>query len=340
MNGRRWTVSIFGIAIVIFAFVLWLLPTSHTTTKVTEITTTGVGKTTTTTMPGVGRSDAMLVATLTFGVGLLVVAVLWNRIKEFGIGSLSITLIEATAETQEITFADVETNQATTIADTPLDKLAKKVDAMSNRGQRLAHIDLQSGDKWPPTILSVFVLLLAKRSCVEVIIFSGQGQGDAGTNTYLGAASVARLADRLAYEDPALFAAYDAAETTPANMWATFRTQITQDPTRVQEQESDRVGPRKLDELAAGALIHDCVEIKGKQTLSKQQQRAILLFPLSYVPITNCGHLDKVVDQRLLAEKIALSTVGRLVEVDLFLFEALAVNCLRSREPIGSDRQA
>ena len=113
MNGRRWTVSIFGIAIVIFAFVLWLLPTSHTTTKVTEITTTGVGKTTTTTMPGVGRSDAMLVATLTFGVGLLVVAVLWNRIKEFGIGSLSITLIEATAETQEITFADVETNQAT-----------------------------------------------------------------------------------------------------------------------------------------------------------------------------------------------------------------------------------
>jgi hypothetical protein len=142
--GLRWIVSIFGILIVIFAFMLWLLPTSHTTTKVTEKTitavidsaghkdTTDVGKTTTTTAPGIGRSDAMLVATLTFGIGLLVVAVFWNQIKKLGIGNLlSIELAEATAETpEEITFADAETDQVPTITDTTLNKLATKVDAM------------------------------------------------------------------------------------------------------------------------------------------------------------------------------------------------------------------
>jgi hypothetical protein len=329
VKGLRWTVAIFGIAIVIFAFVLWLLPTSHTTTKATENTTTAVidsagrksttdvGKTMTTTTPGVGRSDAMLVATLSFGVGLLVVAVLWNRIKELGIGSLlSITLVEASAETPEITFADADADQQYVILDSTLDKLANKVNAISNRGQRLVRVDLQSGDKWPPTILSAFVLLLARRSRVEVIIFSGQR--DTESNMYLGAASLARLADRLAYEDPKLFAAYNAAEKKPAELGPTFDTEMNaQDPDR--SRETDRVDPRRLDELAGIALIHDRVETKGEQTLSKQQQRAILLFPLSYVPITKCGHLDKVVDKRLLTEKIALSTVGHLIEVDLLL---------------------
>ena len=135
---------------------------------------------------------------------------------------------------------------------------------------------------------------------------------------YLGAASVARLADRLAYEDPKLFAAYNAAEKNSAELGRTFDTEMNaQDSGR--SQEKTRVDPRRLDELAGIALIHDRVETKGEQTLSKQQQRAILLFPLSYVPITNCGHLDKVLDKRLLTEKIALSTVGRLIEVDLLL---------------------
>ena len=94
-----------------------------------------------------------------------------------GIGSLlSITLVEATAETPQITFADADADadQTFVILDSTLDKLANKVTAMSNRGQRLAHLDLQSGHEWPPTILSVFVLLLARRSRVEVIIFSGR----------------------------------------------------------------------------------------------------------------------------------------------------------------------
>lgn len=43
--------------------------------------------------------------------------------------------------------------------------------------------------------------------------------------------------------------------------------------------------------------------------MSKKQERAILAFPLSYVPITERGRLTDVVDKRRLAEKIAVSAV-------------------------------
>jgi hypothetical protein len=73
---------------------------------------------------------------------------------------------------------------------------------------------------------------------------------------------------------------------------------------------ADWVDRKRLDDLATPVLIHDSVEAKGEQTLSKQQQSAILLFPLSYVPITVGGRLDEVVEKRRLANNIALLAVG------------------------------
>jgi hypothetical protein len=42
----------------------------------------------------------MLVAVFTFGVGLLAVAFLWDRIQEFGIVGVTIWLIETAVESQ------------------------------------------------------------------------------------------------------------------------------------------------------------------------------------------------------------------------------------------------
>jgi hypothetical protein len=324
VNGWRVAALMLGVATVIGGFVFWLVPVSHTRATAAENTstavidsaghksTTVVRKITTTTMPGVSRSDAMLVAVLTFGVGLLVVGSFWNRIQELAIGGVSIRLTEAAVAPQGIALVDAVAEQVSLIDSTTADNLAIKVDAMSKRGLRLARVDLQSGDKWASTNLSLFVLLLARRSHVEVVVFSGQGE--AGRKTYLGVASVTRLADRLAAEDPTLSAAYHATETMPLVTLPGVNTSLGvkfyNEMSKAGLQQTDLVDPKRLDEFAAPALIHDCVEAKGEQTLSKQQQRAILAFPLSYVPITDRGRIDEIVDQGRLAKKIALSAVG------------------------------
>jgi hypothetical protein len=319
----RWRVVVFilGLLAVGGAVTLWLLPASPAMTKAVDNTITtvtdpaGHKSTTNVTRNTTTRSDAMLVGILTLGAGLLVVAGFWDRIQEFTIGGISIRLAEAATETPEIAL--VSSTVAPSVNDTSVGKLVVKVDAISKSGPRFVRVDLQSGDKWPYTNLSVFMLLLAKRSRVEEVIFIGQG--DAGpSETYLGAASVTRLADRIAAEDPDLSAAYRAAETTPkpADVMATnfLNTLTTLDPTRPPQGNDWVVDAARLDELAGPALIHDRVESKGEQTLSKKQQSAILRFPLNFVPITvpvkGFDSLVAVVDKRCLAEEIARRTVG------------------------------
>lgn len=294
----RVAVFILGLIAVSGAVVLWLLPTSPTTTTATDNTKTTV----TTTVPGVGRSDAMLVGILTFGVGLLVVAAFWDRIQEFKIGGISIRLAEAAAETPEIALVGIVTDK---VADESVANLMDKVDTISIRGLRFVTVDLQSGDKWPCTNLSVFMLLLARRSNVEEVIFIGQEP--TGPRTYLGAASVAWLADKIAAEDHNLFVKYQTLETASGpriSIAASFVAELGPRP------EDDWVDATRLNKLAAPALIHDRVESRGEQILSKQQQRAILLFPLNFVPITVYGQLDAVVDKKWLTAEIALRTVG------------------------------
>jgi hypothetical protein len=328
----RWRVVVFilGLIAVGGAVALWLLPASPTMTKAVDTTTTPVTdsaghksntvvtRNTTTTVSGVGRSDAMLVGILTFGAGLLVVAVFWNRIQEFTIGGISIRLAEVATEAPEIALVSEVANN---VNDTSVGKLADKVDAISKRGLRFVRVDLQSGMQWPYTNLSVFVLLLAKHSRVEVVIFIGEG--GAGPETYLGAASVPRLADRIAAEDPELSAAYRFAGPPPGSpgnrVWANKLIEELgrRDSTRSNPPNPDWVNATRLDDLAEPALIHDrveYVEYKGEQTLSKKQQSAILRFPLSFVPITVpvtvFDHLAAVVDKRQLAKEIALRAVG------------------------------
>jgi hypothetical protein len=322
----RWRVVVFilGLIAVGGAVALWLLPASPAMTKAVDNTITtvtdpaGHKSSTNVTRNTTTRSDAMLVGILTLGAGLLVVAVFWNRIQEFTIGGISIRLAEAATETPEIA---VVSTVADTVTDFSVGKLKDKVDAISKRGLRFLRVDLQTGDKWPYLNLSVFMLLLAKRSRVEEVIFIGQVEPAGRPETYLGAASVPRLADRIAAEDPDLAAAYRDAETTPGSPpsytdWASilFAELGRRDPSRNPNQPNppnpDWVGVTRLDELAGPALIHDLVEYKGEQTLSKKQQSAILRFPLNFVPITVRDRLDEVVDKRWLAEEIARRTVG------------------------------
>jgi hypothetical protein len=90
-----------------------------------------------------------------------------------------------------------------------------------------------------------------------------------------------------------------------------FFTELTQkDPARVQSNE--RVDPERLDTLAGNLLIKVSVESYGEQNLSTEKKRAILTFPLNYVPITDRDRLSVIIDRRQLAEKIAFSAVRPL----------------------------
>jgi hypothetical protein len=309
VDRGRVAVLILGLIAVSGAVVLWLLPTSPPMTKAAENTTTTVtdnaGHMSTTTVTGntTSRSDAMLVGILTFGVGLLVVAVFWNRIQEFKIGGISIRLAEAAADTPEIALVGTVADK---VDDASVEDLMDKVDTISVRGLRFVLVNLESGNKWPYTNLSVFMLLLARRSNVEEVIFIGQEP--TGPETYLGAASVTWLADKIAAEDHNLFATYHTLETTTSeprtSIAARFLAELGQIP------ENDWVDATRLNKLAKSALIHDRVESRGEQTLSKKQQRAILLFPLNFVPITVNDQFDVVVDKKWLTAEIALRTVG------------------------------
>jgi hypothetical protein len=254
-SEQRWRVAVLvlGVAAVVSGLVLWLTPALHTKTTADENTTTtvidsaghksttAVRRSTTTTTPGVGRSDAMQVALFTFGVGLLVVAGLWPRIREFTIGGVSITLIEA--EIPAIALEATGDYVVGLLNDTIVSTIVEKVAEDGRRS--VAPVDLRAGDLWAPTNLRLYVLLLAGRSSVEVVVFRGQGR--AGPETYLGAASVAWLADRIKAEDPDLFAAYRATETMPLPppqtaahaMGTRFWEELP--PPRRQQRETDRV---------------------------------------------------------------------------------------------------
>jgi hypothetical protein len=316
---------ILGVAAITSAILLWLVPTPHTsaTTKDHTITTvidsaghkntTEVKKLTTTTAPGAARSDAMLVAVLTFGAGLLFVAGLWNRIQEFALGGVSIKLADTAVEPPKI--APVEVIGADFAGSTNFDNIAKEVDRISKAELGLVRIDLRQGDLWAATNLSLFVLLLADRSQAEVIVFSGQDF--AGPNTYLGVASIGLLADRLKKGDPEFAAAYRAVETMPLEPPLVRPPPSLGDKLdgelasrQVARNPADKVDARRLYTLAGKTLITASVNGGGRRKLSKQEQREILTFPLSYVPITYRDRLDKVIEQGELTEKIALSAVG------------------------------
>lgn len=324
-NPARSAIFVLGLATVIAAFVVWVVPTSNGTTTVSErsttavtgsagTNTTAVNKTTTTRAPGAGRSDTVLVALLTFGVGLVLTASFWDRIQTLAVGGVSITLSDAAVAAPGIALVDAAAAHVDALDGTAAGTIAQEVDAVAKRGLGLVRIDLRGGDLWAPLNLSLFVLLLAHRSNAEVIVFTGYGE--AGPDTYFGAVSIEALADKLAADDLDLAVAYRANETMPIDNQesafalgqAFFEKLIQRDPSRAQSPE--RVDLKRLQTLAGRTLITASVQSEGERNLSKQQQRAILAFPLPFVPITDHRRLDQIVDRPRLADKIAHSAVG------------------------------
>lgn len=329
----RAAIFVLGLAAVVTACVVWLIPTPGDTTTTRERSTTAatnsaggtdttaVDKTTVTRAPGAGRSDTVVVALLTFGGGLLLAASFWNRIQSLAIGGVSITLIDAAVATPGIAIVDTAAGHVDSPTSTAVDELVRQVDSVVKRGLRLVRVDLRNGDLWAPLNLSLFVLLLARRTNAEVVVFTGQGE--AGQETYVGAASVPRLADKLAADDPDLAAAHRVTERIPLD-----RSELTAgatsigrrffdelqalNPNRAEGAQApeERVDLRTLQTLAGRVLIVESVPSEGQRMLSNWQQRAVLAFPLPYVPITDRGALDEIVDRSRLAERIARSAIG------------------------------
>jgi hypothetical protein len=325
----RAAIFVLGLAAVVAAFVVWLIPTSSDTTTRTEHSTTAVAnsaggkdtttvnRTTKTRAPGAARSATVLVALLTIGVGLVLVASFWNRIQSFAIGGVSITLTDAAVATPGIALVDAAAAPVDMLSSTAADAIVSEVDSVRKRGLRLVRVDIRNGDLWAPVNLSLFVLLLARRTDAWVVVFTGQGE--AGPGTYVGAASVTRLADKLAADDPELALAHRATDGIPLDrselgagnesIGTRFFSELTRlDAPRAQSPE--RVDLKKLQALAGRTLITDSVPSEGGRTLSSQEQRAIIAFPLPYVPITDHGRLDEIVDRLRLAEKIALQATS------------------------------
>jgi hypothetical protein len=329
---ERAAIFLLGLAAVVAAFVVWLIPTSSGTTTTRERSTTAtnggggkdrtaVDKTTVTRAPGANRSDTAFVALLTFGGGLLLAASFWNRIHSLAIGGVSVTLADAAVAPPGIALVDTAAVHVETRTSTAVDEIVPQVDSVARRDLRLVCVDLRAGDLWAPLNLSLFVLLLARRTNAEVIVFLGQGE--AGPKTYFGAASVTRLADKLAADDPDLAAAHRATEKIPLDrselaagersIGRTFFDKLQElDPSRAEGSRvtEERVDLSTLQALAGRALITESVPSEGERTLSSRQQRAILAFLLPYVPITDRSRLDEIVDRARLAERIALSVTG------------------------------
>jgi hypothetical protein len=316
VSRLRVLVLVLGIAAVVAALLLGLVP-AKTTTKVHSTTvaggkTTTVESTTTEKAPGGGRSDTSLVALLTLGVGAVLVGSFWNRIQELTIAGVSIKLSAAALPDPGIALVDAAAVQV--VSSASADMLAAEARRVADRGLGLVRVDLREGDLWAPTNLGLFALLLASRTRAEVLVFTWHG--DAGPDTYLGAASVSRLADKVARDDPDLADAHRATESMPLgaavdgqSMGQRFVAELTtRDPGRIRPDEP--IAPSRLESICGETLVRTSVAAEGAARLSKQKQREALAFPLPFVPITDRGALVEIVDRRHLAEMIAAAAVG------------------------------
>jgi hypothetical protein len=314
---------VLGLAAVVGAFVMWLIPTSsgtnstseHSTTAVTNPsgskTSTAVDKTTTTTASGSERSATVIVALLTFGFGLVVAASLWDRIQELAVGNVSIKLVDAAVTTPGVTLIDAVAANVDSLGSTSANAIAAEVYSVSTRRLAFVQVDLRAGDLWAPLNLAFFIGLLARRSYADVIFFTSSPA--AGPKAYIGVGSVTRIADRLAARDPMLALALRATDGIPldAQVGEKFFAELEKrDPNRVQRETRELVDAKRLDTLAGTELITNSVVSEGASVLSKQQQRAVLAFPLDYVPITCQGRLESIISKPRLCERVALSVVG------------------------------
>lgn len=350
----RIAVLLVGAFFVVAGLWLWLVPTGPADTNakqktVTTVTdgaghkqTTTVQKNTETNAPGAGKSDAMLVAVFSVGVGLLAAGGLWDRIREFSFGGVSFRLNEAAAEEPELKIADSLAPTVASLDSAAPVGIADEVRKLP-RDLRGARFDLQDGQWWAPENFSFYVLMLACRSKVKVLVFTGQEGGEA--EHYFGAAPVAWLADKVRIADPVVFAAYKATESMPLTSYedasvlgnefyqkliAEDQAERTAAAERGEQEPPPRIIPppnasgpvfsgpsvvrvdrTRLSHLAGKALITESIEVDVGEALSRRERLDIVAFPLSYVPITNRhGRLEVVLDKRRIARSMGFSVLG------------------------------
>ncbi len=318
---------VFGFAVILSGITFWLVPTSSTTSTVTErSTTTAAGnsagngtttvqRTTRTTAPGATRSDAVLVALVTLGGALLIVAVMWDRIRGFTFAGVSVQLADAGFLVEKIDIVEAEAIGGDTPDNTHADDLAKKVREIAEKRRGFVLVSLADGKLWRPAKLCMFLVLLAHRSRAEAIVFIGDGPS--GAQTYLGAANLEALAGKLEKDNDALATTHKetcgmsmCSDDEAGELGRKFFLALELKNNEWAVTSKERVDKALLAHLAGPVLTTESVEADDMRTLSSQQQRAILVFPLAYVPITNRGRLVSVADGKRLDRRIALAATA------------------------------
>lgn len=326
-KGARVAVFLLGLAAVVTAIVLWLAPTPSRTSSTVERSTTAatgadgrrattaVTKSTATTEPGSQRSATVIVALLAVGAGLVIAGGLWDRIQELAIGNVTVKLLDAALAAPRIALVDAAAAHVDSLGSTSANAIAAEVSAVSAQHLDLVRVDLRGDDLWAPLNLVFFVMLLARRSSAEAITFTGVLNGEAGA--YIGIASVPRLADRFAADDPIVALALRSTDGIPLDaqfpdtVGAKFFADLQRrDANRIPGQETQLVDARRLGTMAGPVLLTASVAAEDGPNLSRRQQRIILAYPLNYVPITSQRRLESIVSKPRLAENIARSVVG------------------------------
>ena len=331
----RYFVGTLGLALIVVALVFWLVPVRDSvttvgetsTTKVTEsgaadAGTTEVVKESETTAPGSARSDAVLSALLGTGGVLFLAAAFWGRITEIGLpGGVSIKLSEAEAPTVGVDdvaaalpgpdAAPAARDYAMMMTSASQAIVAKTAEIAVAEEANVVVVDLGTGDKWLLPNLFFLALMLERWTCVTLLVFTKTEDGS--DNLYVACAPPKKLRQALEEARPDLGqarAATEDASLLTAGKLFFDRLAETTVPEAAPEPPTWMNG-KLLVKMARDALTLEAVEIESKIELSKDEMRAILVFPHRYVPVTTDNRLIAIVDQLKISLRIARFAVRR-----------------------------
>jgi hypothetical protein len=331
----RYLVGTLGLALIVVALVVWLVPVRESvttvgetsTTKVTEpgaadVKTTEVVKESQTTAPGSARSDAVLSVLLGAGGVLFLVAAFWGRITEIGLpGGGSIKLSEAEVPTIGVDdvaatlpgpdAAPAAQDYARMMTSASQAIVAKTAEIAVSEEANVVVVDLGTGDKWLLPNLFFLALMLERWTCVTLLVFTKTE--DDNENLYIACAPPRKLRQALEDARPDLGkarAVIEDASLHAAGQLFFDRLADTTVPGAAPEPPT-WVNGELLVKMARDALTLEAVEIESRIELSTDEMRGILAFPHRYVPVTMETRLIAIVDQTRISLRIARFAVRR-----------------------------
>jgi hypothetical protein len=138
-----------------------------------------------------------------------------------------------------------------------------------------------------------------------------------GETRYVGSASVTRFARWIDLHESAVATAHQETEAMPLDagmpnetVGQKFFETWRQLAPAAAVASTERVDAQRLKQLAGPTLVTASVEWRETAALSRTMQRALLTFPLEYVPLTQAGNLVEIVDRQRLAQRVALQAAG------------------------------